>query len=64
MAQWKQTRLLSLALLRRSGIRHCRGCGIGHMWLGSYVAVAVVYIGQQLELRFDPQPGNFPMLWM
>ena len=38
-------RVRSLASLSGSGISHCCGCGVG----------------QQLQLRFDPLPGNFHM---
>ena len=51
MRLWVQ----SLALLSGLRIPHCHElwCSL-QMQLGSCIAVAVVYVGQQMQLRFDP----------
>ena len=49
----------SLVLLSRLRIRQCQELWCrSQMKLGSGVAVAVVYVGQQLQLRFDPSLGT------
>ena len=68
MAQWKQIRLASmwtqvLSLASLSGLRIpcCRELRYrSQMPLESGVAVACG-AGQQLQLRFDPWPGNLHM---
>ena len=55
MAQWKRTQLVSMrtqvrSLASLSGLRIRCGCGCG--------------VGQELQLRLDPWPGNFHMLWV
>lgn len=52
----------SLVLLSGLRIQHCHElwCKL-QMWLVSGVAVAV---GQQLQLLFDPWPGNLHMMWV
>ena len=69
MAQWVIAQLLSmriwvrsLALLSGLGIWCCHMMHRPQMWLGS--CVVVTGVGWQLELLFDPYPGNFQMPWV